>query len=127
MKTKSAGVPILYAVKIGDALPAPADDPGYGLPSFDEELASCGRLCGHYWVSTNRLVWTAIRKMCHGTDAWNHVRRFETPRNGRGAYMALMHTHMGEDIQYTIRAAAEQTLQNILFDGKNGIFDILFS
>ena len=120
--TNTAGVPILYAIKLQDALPDAADDPGFGLPSFDEELATRGRLDGHYWVSTNRLVWNAIRKMCHGTDAWHHVKRFETARNGRGAHRALMQTHMGEDIQYTLRAAAETTLMSLKFDGRSRNF-----
>ena len=36
--------------------------------------------------------------------------------------MALMHTHMGEDIQYNIRSAAEATLQSLRFDGKSRNF-----
>ena len=37
----SAGVPKLYAVKPQAALPAPDDDPGFGLPSFEDDGLDC--------------------------------------------------------------------------------------
>ena len=116
----NAGVPMLYAIRIAPGLPA--DDPGFAQPSLDIELSLRGRHDGPFWRSTNRLVWNMIRSVCHGTEAWNHIKRFAVPQDGRGAFLALMHTYMGADIQYNIRSAAEQVLQRLVFDGRSRNF-----
>ena len=69
----TAGFPFLYLIR--DAA-LPADDPGYGLPSFDEELATRGRLGGVFYAASNKKLWGVMRTVCHGTAAWTHVQPF---------------------------------------------------
>ena len=95
--TSVAGVPLLCVIRVTAALPI--DDPGFGLPTFDVELQDRGRHAGVYWPSSNKVVWTMVRFVCHGTEAWHHVKRFESRHNGRDAYLTLVRTYMGADIQ----------------------------
>ena len=118
--TSVAGVPLLYVIRITAALPA--NDPGFGLPTFDVELHDRGRHDGINWPSSNKVVWTMVRHVCHGTEAWHHVKRFESRHNGRGAFLALVQTHMGADIQYNLKHSAEMTLQTLRFDGRSRNF-----
>ena len=118
-----AGVPILYVIREDPNLPA--DDPGFGLPDFHTELATRGRHNGVYWKSSNRMVWTMMRHICHGTNAWPFVSSFERTANGRGAYLAFSQHYMGTDIQHGIRTKAADVLQNSRYTGesKNFTFD----
>ena len=68
----NAGVPLSYTIRINEALPPAADDPGAGLPSFDIELSTRGRHDGVFWRASNRLVWNMLRTVWHGTEAWFH-------------------------------------------------------
>ena len=69
----SGGFPLLYVIRIVVALPATANDPGVGQPSFDIELATRGRHDGVFWRASNRLVWNMLRTVCHGTEAWSQL------------------------------------------------------
>ena len=115
--TSVCGLPLLYVVRMSDDLPVV--DPGFGLPSFDVELSLRGRHDGIYWNSSNRLVWNLMRTVCHGTNAWNHIKRHKATQNGRGAFLSFVQTFMGADIQYSLRASAESTLLSLRFDGKS--------
>ena len=118
--TNKAGLPLAYVIRLDSALPAV--DQGFGQPSFDEELARRGRHDGWLWRPSNKLVWNMIRTVTHGTDAWNHVRRFATAGNGRQAYLVLVATYMGRDVQYNIKHAAMVTLQRLRFDNRSRTF-----
>ena len=100
----SAGFPLSHLIRA--AGPPPADQ-GFGLPSFDEELATRGRLDGIYYAASNKKLWNVIRDMCHETPAWTHVQPFARRFDGRRAHLALISTYMGQDIQYTLRSTAE--------------------
>jgi hypothetical protein len=47
-KKGASGYPIIYGIRPDAALPAAADDPGYGLPSFPLELYERGRHTGDF-------------------------------------------------------------------------------
>ena len=118
-----AGVPILYVIREDAALPA--DDPGFGMPDFNTEVMTRGRLNGVFWRSSNRTVWIMMRHICHGTHAWPFVSQFESTANGRRAYLAFAQHYMSTDIQHGIRTKANDILQNSKFTGesKNFTFD----
>ena len=123
MVKNKAGVPILYVIREDPGLPA--EDPGFGMPDFHAELMTRGRHDGAYWTSSNQAVWRLMRHICHGTNAWPFVSRFERAMNGRGAFLAFSQHYMGADIQHGIRSKAADILQNAKFtgDSKNFTFD----
>ena len=95
VKKGVAGLPLAYVIRDLDGLPA--DDPGFGNPDFDTELAARGRHEGHYWRADNKSVWLFLQSKCHGTSAWNCILRFERQSNGRGAFKALCDQYVGAD------------------------------
>ena len=115
-KTGSSGFPLLYVIERQEALPQ--EDPGFGMPSFDQELASRGRHNGHYWRGDNMAVWLLIKDITHGTTAWSFVKAYASSNDGRGAYMALEATYMGSNIRLLLMKRAEATLATAVYDGK---------
>ena len=112
-----SGMPLSYVLREDPALPAV--DPGFGLPDFEQDVASRGRHDGHFWRGDNRLVWLLIKKLTEGTNAWSCVQEFARTNNGRGAYFALVNTYMGPDIQRILLKRAEATLSTAVYDGRS--------
>ena len=117
VKKGKSGVPLLYVIRQDSNLPA--DDPGFGLPTLNEELVTRGRHNGHFWAADNRSVWLFLRAKCHGTTAWNTILTYQTRSNGRAAFLALLGQYLGEDVRAVLLKKAEQTLETIRFDGRS--------
>jgi len=117
VKKGKSGFPLLYVVRASSDLPT--TDPGFGLPSFNDEVETRGRHAGHFWMADRRSVWLFLRSKCHGTTAWNTIKGFERTTDGRRAYLALLGQFMGEDVMQTYLNKAERTLTTIRFDNKN--------
>jgi hypothetical protein len=122
-KKGASGMPILYGIRPEAAVPTPADDPGFGLPGFDDELYFRGRHNGTFWRADNAMIWQLLWKVCHGTTAWNTISSFETAKNGRGAMLALLRQYMGSDVQGILIRHAETFLENARFDGRHKNYD----
>ena len=63
-----AGVPLYYVAR--EVVTLPFVDPGFGNPSLDEEVATRGRHNGHYWRADNKQLWTLVKGLTQGTNAW---------------------------------------------------------
>ena len=125
-KGKASGVPLLYVIREEAQLPGDGDDPGYGgYNTFNDELIRRGRHNGHFWRSDNGEVWTFLRSKCHGTTAWTTIVAFQTTKNGRQAFLALLGQFLGADAKSLLLKRAERTLDSITFDGRsrNWTFD----
>jgi hypothetical protein len=116
----AAKLPLAYAIKEEDDLPAV--DSGFGMPDFDEDLATRGRIQGSFWKADNTTVWQFLKSKCHGTDAWTVILGFNTRKDGRGAYFALVRMYMGCDVKQLLCRRAETFLENVRFDGKSRNF-----
>ena len=71
-KAGTSGFPLSYIVR-GDL----EGDYGhnFGQPSFDEELAACGRRGGLYYPQDNKTVWVFLKLKTQGTAAWGKLSR----------------------------------------------------
>jgi hypothetical protein len=122
--TKGAAlVPLGYVLR-EQQRPVPV--PNFGQPTYDEEVATRGRLDGHFWNADNRSVWLFLRQKCHGTTAWTVIVEFQRTNDGRAAYQALVGQYLGRDYQRSMLKRAVKMLDEMRFDGKskNFPFDI---
>ena len=117
VKKGKTGFPLVYVIREADDPIDPA--PAWGTPTMDVYLETQGRHDGRLYASDNTAVWLLLRQKCHGTTAWNCIRSFETRRNGRGAYKALISQYMGRSVTTLLLKRAETTLETLYFDGKN--------
>jgi len=123
LRKGQALVPLLYVIRLQEAVPAV--DPGFGLPSFEEDIESRGRLDGQFWRADNRAVWLFLKSKCHGTTAWTTIVEHQRAANGRGAFLALVNQYLGRDVQRSLLKKAVTTLEKLTFDGRsrNWTFD----
>ena len=116
----AAKMPIAYVIRESDD--PPAEDEGFGLPTFGSDLKARGRLNGRYFLPDNNKVWTFLRLKCHGTTAWTIISSFERQANGRMAFKALVAQFMGPDICNVLQSQAVEFLANAVFRGDNKNF-----
>jgi hypothetical protein len=108
-------LPLAYLVR--DDVALPLVDPGFGMPSYHEEMVRRGDHEGTAFQRDNIALWNVISHMTHGGFAWNWVSAHERTRNGREAYIALKTHYLGESYQARIKAAADAVLQKTYYDG----------
>ena len=116
-KAGPSGVPLSYVIR--DDAGLPAEDPGFGVPDFDHEVATRGRHNGHFWENDNKTVWNDIKDAVHGTTAWSTIKRFARTKNGRDAFRALELTFMGNDVRLLLSRRADNVLNMAVYDGKS--------
>lgn len=122
-KRNENGVPIAYVVRDTVALPAANEDPGFGLPSYLEEMIRRAPHDTPEFENDNMFVWNVIRHITHGGGpAWNWVSRYMRTANGRDAYIALKTHYLGDAYQLRIRALADSRIETAYYDGQNRNF-----
>lgn len=114
------GTPLAYVTR--ETVPLPTVDPGFGLPTFVQEMVQRAPHNGAYYQADNVTVWNAIRHVTHGTIAWNWVSRYATNRDGRNAYLSFKSHYMGSSYQQRIRTLADGKINSAFYDGKNRNF-----
>lgn len=115
-KLGDSGCPLAYVTRENAALPAV--DPGFGLPTFAEEMISRAPLHGVSYQRDNTVVWNVIRHVTHGGPAWNWVSSHQRACDGRAAYMALKVHYLGETFTTRLRAHADSRIESAFYDGK---------
>ena len=116
-KIGPSGVPLSYVIR--DSADIPPHDLGFAFPDLDQDIADRGRHDGIFWPADNKSVWSDLRLICHGTDLWNTIRRFEKSKNGRGAFVAMQLTLEGDDIRQLMARKAETVVNYAVFDGRS--------
>jgi len=112
------GSPLAYVV-CNETIPAVGGiDPGYGQPSYHEELVRRTPLDGPHFQADNESVWKVLRQVFHGTPAWPWISLYEKPQNGRGASIALSSHYMGNAYVKVTASQADAVLARLRFDGK---------
>jgi hypothetical protein len=114
--------PLAYIVRLLLGLPAAADDPGFGNPSFHEEMIARAPHTGPNYHLNNRAVWDLIRHVCHGGPAWEWVSMFACAFDGRSAYLSLKTHYLGETFQALVLAQADKKLDKTFYDGTSKKF-----
>ena len=79
--------PLAYVIR--EDVDLPTEDPGFGLPTFKEEMIRRTRHDTPSFLEDNHSVWTMIRTVTHGGPAWHWVSTHERSMNGRAAYFSL--------------------------------------
>jgi hypothetical protein len=121
-KRGASGCPLAAVIRMNVALPLPEDDPGFGQPTYLEEMIQRMPHVGTDYQTDNRSVWDLIRHICHGGPAWDWVSQFARNSDGRSAHIALKTHYLGETFQALIRAQADKRLENAYFDGMSRNF-----
>jgi hypothetical protein len=120
-KLGSSGLPLSYIVRETVALD-PNDDPGYGLPTPQEEMIARGPHNGVYYQQDNNEVWQMIRHVTHGGPGWSWVQSFQRTCDGRQAYLVIKTHYLGESYSARIRAQADNIIETAFYDGKSRTF-----
>lgn len=110
------GCPLAYVVR--ETAELPVVDPGFGLPTYADEMIARAPLQGVSFQRDNVSVWNVIRHVTHGGPAWNWVSAHQRSCNGRAAYIALKGHYLGETFTTRIRAIADGRISSAFFDGK---------
>jgi hypothetical protein len=110
------GCPLAYITR--DRAELPEVDPGFGLPTYADEMIARAPLTGVSYQRDNNMVWNVIRHVTHGGPAWNWVSAHQRSCNGRAAYIALKGHYLGETLTTRIRASADGRISSAFFDGK---------
>lgn len=121
------GSPLAYVVRDHEALPEAnpdplVQDPGYGLPTFQEELIRRTRLTGPDYQQDNDAVWQVLYHVTHDGPGWDWISSFSSSRNGRGAYQALRLHYLGDAYQGRVKASADKVIQSTFYDGQKHNF-----
>jgi hypothetical protein len=115
-KLGDSGAPLAYVTRDDPGLPV--EDPGFGLPTFAEEMIARAPHTGAVYQRNNNAVWNVIRHVTHGGPAWNWVSAHQRSCDGRAAYLALKSHYLGETFTTRIRAIADGRINLAFFDGK---------
>lgn len=120
LKRGCRGVLLAYITR--DTVDLPADDPGFGLPSYNQELISRCPHTGTEYHIDNTLVWNVIRHIMHESPGWTWVQSFQRTQNGRDAYLAMKAHYLGRSFTSRIKANADHILSTSYYDGKSRAF-----
>jgi hypothetical protein len=115
-KRGESGLPLAYVTR--DTVEPPAVDPGFGLPTFIQEMVDRGDHNQPAYQNDSIEVFNVIRHMTHGGLAWSWVSAFNRTKNGRDAYIALKSHYLGESYQARIKTAADAVLTKTYYDGQ---------
>jgi hypothetical protein len=89
-KLGNSGAPLAYVTR--DDPGFPVKDPGFGLPTFAEEMIARAPHTGAVYQRDNNAVWNVIRHVTHGGPAWNWVSAHN--RGGRGSHGGGRHSNL---------------------------------
>jgi hypothetical protein len=115
------GVPLLYVVRDLVALPTGVGDdvdPGFGLPSYTQEMIRRAPHTGVYFREAEKSVWSVIRHVTHGGPGWNWVQSFANAQDGRNAFLSMKRYYLGESYRRRIKLSAENTLSTAFYNGQ---------
>jgi hypothetical protein len=115
------GVPLLYVVRDLVALPTGIGedvDPGFGQPSYTQEMIRRAPHTGVYFREAQKSVWNVIRHVTHGGPGWNWVQSFARTQDGRNAFLSMKRYYLGESYTRRIQLAAENTLSTAFYNGQ---------
>jgi hypothetical protein len=116
-KRGTSGLLLAYVVRNEVALPDQANDPGFGMPDFAQEMVRHGDHNLPNYQDDNKEVWSVIRHLTHGGVAWSWVSQFARTCNGREAYLSLKAHYLGPSFQARVKAAADSTISKTYWDG----------
>lgn len=77
---------------------------------------------GRSFKADNKMVWEHLKNLNIGHPPYNHISRFNTSTNGRGAWIALQSFYEGEDFQERMRESAFTKLTNTFYKGETSRF-----
>lgn len=113
------GTPLIYIVReFPDPDLNPTPDPGFLIPSVEDEAIRRSMHREDEYAANNKAVWNMIRSVCHGTEAWPVIKSHQRSEDGRQAYLDLIDHYQGEGHRDKRRAAANRILSTTTYNGK---------
>jgi hypothetical protein len=114
------GTPLVYVIRENSELPA--QDPGYGQPTLEQELITRTPHSGTLFVRDNRAVWRIIRNTVKDGPGWDWIKRLEAQEDGRSAYFQIRDHFVGASYSESILDDANNRILNTFYDGKSRNF-----
>jgi hypothetical protein len=90
--------------------------------SDDEIFTTQTTHFGRSFKADNKTVWEHLKNLNIGHPPYNHISRFNSSANGRGAWIALKTFYEGEDFQERMRESAFTKLTNTFYKGETSRF-----
>ena len=124
-RTFTSKGPLSYVLRDNDTVPAEATDPLEDNDYFgrsgglQEELIARLPHTGSSFKTDNKTVFMKIEKASRGTSVESTVKTFARLKNGRGAFLALIANHAGDQKYRAILKKRQHMLQNVKWNGRS--------
>ena len=112
-------IPLVYVIRDGNG----NYDDVYN--STEEQLIHCIQLSGGKYRSDNGTVWSLLAEHSVGTEAESIVNRYESTKNGRSAWRALIQHMESTSYMDNIRSRAMSKLASATYNGEKKNFGIV--
>ncbi len=129
-KLGTSGVSLAYVIRETELAPIPLPRQSHGKPwseghdSLMEELIAYAAHTGPTYKTDNATVYRILQDSLAGTQHISSIKPFQSRRDGRGAYEALMLHNLGNSKWEKVIEVAETYVNNRSWDGKNVRFTI---
>ncbi len=129
-KLGTSGVSLAYVIREMAIAPTPLPRQAHGKPwsnvhdSLVEELIDYAEHSGPTYKTDNATVYRILQDSLAGTQHISSIKPFQSRRDGRGAYEALMLHNLGNSKWEKVIEVAETYVNNRSWDGKNARFSI---
>ena len=90
----------------------------------DSRLMNIVLLAGDEYRQDNIRVWNLLRPLVYGTAAWDYVKHFDRPKDGRAAFQTLERRGEGDAAIDARRTKAEQIIAKAQYTGTSKRFTL---
>ena len=116
------GVPLSYVIRPNPLIPEnrnpPETDPGFGLPSIEEDLIRRASHTGGTYRADNKKVFTELMTMIPmNSIGWSYIQSFKRANNGRDAFISCKNQFLGATHTKKILSQADAVLAKAFFAG----------
>ena len=114
------GVPLTYLVRDDDA-----GDYNAQYVTIMHRLTACSRLTGPNYAKDNETLYTLLVQYVGDSTGMNTIEAFESTRDGRGCWKALLTHHENNTYRQNLAAKANSSLRSVFYNGekRNFTFD----
>ena len=114
------GIFLLYVIR--ESVEIPDGDPGFALPTIDDEMIRRAPHTTDSFHVDSATVWNVVRHVTHDGPGWTWVSSYNRSQNGRDAFIALRSHYQGDAYRNNLKIKAENTMSTARYDGKSRNF-----
>ncbi len=111
------GVPLTYLVRNNDV-----GDYNAQYATIMHRLTACSRLTGPTYAEDNETLYTLLVQYIGDSEGKNTIEAFESTRNGRGCWKALLTHHENNTYHQNLAAKANSSLRSVFYNGEKKKF-----